>query len=153
MKPNKFFDRPIRILLAEDSPSDTQLTREALAAFESKIELAHVANGVEAVEYLRREGKYSQADQPDLFLLDLKMPLKDGCDVLREIKKDPELSAIPTIMLSTSVADEDVRDAYALGANCYIQKPIDFNHFQEVMLNIERFWLNTVRLPTEVEIP
>ena len=139
---------PIEILLVEDSPSDAELTVEALHEARVCNHLNIVSDGVQALEFLRRQGAFTQAPRPDLILLDLNLPRKDGREVLAEIKADPELKIIPVVVLTTSRADEDVLRAYALHANCYIPKPVDFQHFLQVVRNIETFWLSVVKLPT-----
>ena len=139
--------RPIEILLVEDSPSDAALTKEALEAGKIANNLYRVVDGVEAMEFLRQQGKYEKAPRPDLIMLDLNLPRKDGRDVLRELKKDPWLSIIPVIVLTTSHSDKDVLQSYQLNCNCYITKPVDFQHFIEVVKSIEQFWLTVVTLP------
>ncbi len=146
---NPQLGRPIEILLVEDSPSDTELTVEALAAAKVSNRLSTVEDGVQAMEFLRREGGYVQAPRPDLILLDLNLPRKDGREVLAEIKADERLKAIPVVVLTTSQAERDVLRAYALNANCYITKPVDFKQFLEVIKAIEDFWLTVVKLPAE----
>ncbi len=139
--------KPIEILLVEDSPSDAALTREALEAGKIANNLNHVVNGVAAMEYLRRQGKFAKAPRPDLIMLDLNLPRKDGREVLRELKNDPSLKIIPVIVLTTSRSDEDILRSYELNANCYITKPVDFQHFINVVKSIENFWLSVVTLP------
>ncbi len=139
--------RPIEILLVEDSPSDTELTVEALKSAKVSNRLSMVEDGVQAMEYLRRQGRYSQSPRPDLILLDLNLPRKDGREVLAELKADPTLKTIPVVVLTTSRADQDVVRAYSLHANCYITKPVDFQQFVGVVKNIENFWLSVVKLP------
>ncbi len=140
--------RPIEILLVEDSPSDTELTVEALEEGKIYNHLSIVEDGVQALEFLRRQGAYADAPRPDLILLDLNLPRKDGREVLAELKSDPDLKLIPVVVLTTSRADEDVLKAYSLHANCYILKPVDFKQFVEVVKHIENFWLSVVKLPT-----
>ncbi len=137
----------VEILLVEDSPGDIRLTQESLR--ESKIHnnLSVVADGVEAMAFLRREGKYAQAVRPDLILLDLNLPRKDGHEVLREIKSDDELKRIPVVVLTISAADEDILKTYDLHANCYITKPMDLEQFGKLVRSIEDFWLTIVKLP------
>jgi chemotaxis family two-component system response regulator Rcp1 len=142
--------RPVEILLVEDSPSDAALTVEALKAGKIANNLNRVADGVEALDYLRQRGKYAGAVRPDLVMLDLNLPRKDGRDVLRELKTDPSLKLIPVIVLTTSSADKDVLQSYELNANCYITKPVDFEHFIEVVKSIENFWLTVVTLPRKI---
>lgn len=139
--------KPIEILLVEDSPSDAELTVEALQEGKLYSHLSLVEDGVKALEFLRRQGEYEHAPRPDLILLDLNLPRKDGREVLGELKADPELKRIPVVVLTTSRADEDVLRAYSLHANCYIIKPVDFRRFLEVVKTIENFWLTVVRLP------
>jgi chemotaxis family two-component system response regulator Rcp1 len=139
--------RPIEILLVEDSPSDAKLTVEAIEAGKIVNNLSRVVDGVEAMEYLRQTGKFAKAARPDLIMLDLNLPRKDGRDVLRELKNDPSLKTIPIIVLTTSRADKDILQSYELNANCYITKPVDFEHFIEVVKTIEKFWLTVVTLP------
>ena len=141
--------RPVEILLVEDSPSDTELTIEALAAGKVCNNLSAVEDGVEAMAFLRREGPYADAPRPDLILLDLNLPRKDGREVLAEVKGDPDLKCIPVVVLTTSAAEQDVVRAYALHANCYITKPVDFRQFLGVVAAIENFWLMVVKLPKE----
>jgi CheY-like chemotaxis protein len=138
---------PIEILLVEDSPSDTELTVEALRDFKVRNHVSIVEDGVEAMKFLRREGPYAQAPRPDLIMLDLNLPRKDGREVLAEIKADESLKTIPVVVLTTSRADQDVLRSYQLNANCYINKPVDFNQFLEVVRSIEAFWLYVVTLP------
>ena len=140
--------RPVEILLVEDNPGDVRLTEEALK--EGKvINNIHLANdGVEAVSFLQQEGKYTNAVRPDLILLDLNLPKKDGREVLMEIKKDEELRRIPVVVLTTSRAEEDIIRTYDYHANCYITKPVDFEQFIKVVKSIEDFWLSVVKLPS-----
>jgi two-component system, chemotaxis family, response regulator Rcp1 len=142
--------RPIEILLVEDSPSDAKLTIEALKAGKIANNLNHVVDGVEAMEYLRQKGKFAKAPRPDLIMLDLNLPRKDGREVLAELKNDPSLKTIPIIVLTTSRSDKDVLQSYELNANCYITKPVDFPHFIEVVESIEQFWLTVVTLPRKI---
>jgi two-component system, chemotaxis family, response regulator Rcp1 len=139
--------RPIEILLVEDSPSDAALAMEALEQGKVANKLTHVEDGVEAMAYLRRQGKYAASARPDLIMLDLNLPRKDGREVLAELKSDPALKTIPVIVLTTSHADEDILRSYQLSANCYITKPVDFSQFIEVVRSIEQFWLTVVTLP------
>ena len=140
---------PIELLLVEDSEPDVRLTIEALREAKVKNRLWVVEDGVEALEFLRRQGRYADAPRPDLILLDLNLPRKDGRQVLKEIKADDSLKRIPVVVLTTSKSEEDVLRAYDLHANCYITKPVDFNRFMEVVKSIEDFWLTVVRLPDE----
>jgi CheY-like chemotaxis protein len=139
--------RPIEILLIEDSPSDAALTIEALQAGKIVNNLNLVADGVEAMAYLRKQGRFTESSRPDLIMLDLNLPKKDGREVLQELKSDPSLKLIPIIVLTTSRADKDVLRSYELSANCYITKPVDFQQFIDVVRSIERFWLSVVTLP------
>ena len=139
--------RPIEILLIEDSPSDAALTIEALQAGKIVNNLNRVADGVEAMAYLRKQGEFTESSRPDLIMLDLNLPKKDGREVLQELKSDPSLKLIPVIVLTTSRADKDVLQSYALNANCFITKPVDFQQFIDVVRSIERFWLSVVTLP------
>jgi len=141
--------RPIEILMVEDSPSDAQLTVEALHAAKVANRLSHVEDGVEALRFLRRQGPYADAPRPDLILLDLNLPRKDGREVLAELKRDPVLKVIPVVVLTTSRSEQDVLHSYQLHANCYIAKPVDFERFLEVVKTIEHFWLTIVTLPGE----
>jgi CheY-like chemotaxis protein len=139
--------RPVEILLVEDSPSDTELTVEALKEAKIRNHLSTVEDGVQAMEFLRRQGRFAQAPRPDLIMLDLNLPRKDGREVLAEIKSDPGLKLIPVVVLTTSRAEQDVLRAYQLSANCYITKPVDFDQFINVVRSIESFWLFVVTLP------
>jgi CheY-like chemotaxis protein len=140
--------RPIRLLHAEDSIGDAQLTRIALEEGEIPFDLAHVRDGLEALAYLRNEGRYASAPRPDLVLLDLNMPRMGGHEVLAKVKRDPALSSIPVIVLTTSNAPSDVALSYELHVNSYVRKPIDFDQFVKVMRCIEAFWLEAAVLPT-----
>lgn len=139
--------RAIDILLVEDSPSDVRLTREALK--EAKVlNMLHVAqDGMEALAFLRKQGQYASTPSPDLILLDLNLPKKDGREVLAEIKQDENLKRIPVVVLTTSRAEEDVVRSYNLHANAYVTKPVDLRQFLEVVRTIEAFWLAVVTLP------
>ncbi|MFZ1936239.1 MAG: response regulator [Thermoguttaceae bacterium] len=141
--------KPIELLLVEDSEPDVRLTIEALREAKVKNRLWVVEDGVEALDFLRRQGRHADAPRPDLILLDLNLPRKDGRQVLKEIKNDDSLKRIPVVVLTTSKSEEDVLRAYNLHANCYITKPVDFNRFMEVVKSIENFWLTVVRLPDE----
>jgi chemotaxis family two-component system response regulator Rcp1 len=142
-------EKPIEILLVEDSPSDTQLAIEALHSAKIANRLSHVEDGVEAMQFVRREGPYENVPRPDLILLDLNLPRKDGREVLAELKQDPKLKQIPVVILTTSKSEQDVLRSYSLHANCYITKPVDFAQFMEVVKSIEHFWLAVVTLPRE----
>ena len=139
----------VEVLLIEDSEPDVRLTIEALKEAKVRNRLSVVEDGVEAMDFLTRQGPYADAPRPDLILLDLNLPRKDGRQVLEEIKQDPSLRRIPVVVLTTSRAEEDVLRAYDLHANCYITKPVDFNQFMEVVKSIEHFWLAVVTLPKE----
>src|ERR1700738_2795244 len=140
---------PIEILLVEDSPGDVRLTREAFRDAKVHINLHVASDGAEAMDFLNREGKHSDALRPDLFLLDLNLPTKDGREVLDEIKQSPVLKSIPVVILTTSASDEDILRSYRLHANCYITKPVDLKGFLEVVKSIASFWLSGVKLPHE----
>ena len=140
---------PIEILLVEDSPADVDLTREALEDAKVHNSLHVASDGVEALAFLRREGRYADAPHPDLILLDLNLPKKDGREVLAEIKADPLLRRIPVVVLTTSEAEQDILQSYDLHANCYVTKPVDLDAFIHVVRSIEDFWLAIVRLPSE----
>jgi two-component system, chemotaxis family, response regulator Rcp1 len=142
--------RSIEILLVEDNPGDVELTREALDVAMVANRLHVVDNGADAIEFLLRQGRFINAPQPDIILLDLNLPNKDGREVLSEIKADANLAQIPVVILTTSQDDEDILRAYQLHANCYITKPIDFNQFLRIVSAIEEFWLRVVRLPRKV---
>jgi len=141
------FASPVEILLVEDSPGDVRLTIEALREAKVRNNLRVVGDGVEAMAYLHKQPPYTKAARPDLVLLDLNLPRKDGREVLAEIKTDPELMTIPVVVLTTSRAEEDIMRAYEFHANCYISKPVDFQQFLIVVRSIESFWLTIVKLP------
>jgi chemotaxis family two-component system response regulator Rcp1 len=138
---------PVEILLVEDNAGDVRLTREALHEGKVYSNLHWAKDGVEALEFLRREGKFTAAPRPDIILLDLNLPKKDGREVLAEIKADDQLKQIPVVVLTTSKAEEDIIRSYALHANCYITKPVDLDKFILVVKSIDRFWLTVVTLP------
>jgi two-component system, chemotaxis family, response regulator Rcp1 len=138
---------PIEILLVEDNPGDVRLTREALKEGKVYSNLHTVKDGVEAMEFLRRQGKFSDVPRPDIILLDLNLPKKDGREVLQEIKTDSSLKRIPVVVLTTSKAEEDVLRTYNLHANCYVTKPVDLEKFMVVVKTIDVFWLTVVTLP------
>lgn len=140
--------RLIDILLVEDNPGDARLAKEALKDAKVRNNLHWVEDGVEAIAFLRREGKYTDAPRPDVILLDLNLPKKDGREVLAEVKEDGDLKRIPVVILTVSDAEEDIIKTYNLHANCYIRKPLDLDRFIEVVKSIEEFWLTIVRLPT-----
>lgn len=139
--------KPIDILLVEDNPGDADLAREALGDSKIKNNLFVVEDGVEAMDFLRNLGEYADAPRPDLVLLDLNLPRKDGRTVLGEIKSDESLKMIPVVILTTSRDEEDILRSYNLHANCYITKPIDLDQFLKVVKSIENFWLTIVKLP------
>lgn len=139
--------KAINILLVEDNPGDIELTKEAFAQGEITSTIEVVTDGEQAMAFLRKEGGYASATTPDIILLDLNLPKKDGRKVLSEIKSDDQLKKIPTIILTTSQADEDVNNAYENHANCYIRKPVDMEQFIHVARRIEEFWLSIVKLP------
>jgi two-component system, chemotaxis family, response regulator Rcp1 len=138
---------PVKILLVEDNPGDARLATEALKEGKVHNKLYHVADGVEAVAFLRREGEYASAPRPDLILLDLNLPRKDGREVLAEIKEDAGLRVIPVVVMTTSAAERDLIKSYDLHANAYVVKPIDLDQFTQVVQAIENFWFTIVKLP------
>ena len=139
--------RAVEILLVEDNPGDVGLTRETLKDSKLLNHMTVVGDGVEAMALLRREGKYADTIRPDLILLDLNLPKKDGREVLREIKSDEQLRRIPVVVLTTSSAEQDILKTYDLHANCYITKPVNLDQFTEVVKAIEEFWFTIVKLP------
>lgn len=139
--------RPIEILMVEDNPGDVRLTREALKGAKVSNTLRVVEDGAAALDFLYQRGDYGDAPRPDLILLDLNLPKKNGREVLEEIKQDAQLKTIPVVILTTSQAEEDVVRAYSLHANCYITKPVDFAQFTKIVRTIEDFWLSIVTLP------
>jgi CheY-like chemotaxis protein len=139
--------RAIEILLVEDNPGDATLTVETFEQGHLRNNLHVVEDGVEAMAYLRQEDNFTDAPRPDLILLDLNLPRKDGRQVLQEIKNDDELKTIPVVVLTTSAADEDIHRSYGLHANCYIRKPINLKQFVNVVEGIEQFWFTIVTLP------
>ncbi len=148
MGPGTQLGRPIEILLVEDSPSDAALTIEALQEGHVLNNLHVVQDGEAAMEFLRRQGKYESSARPDLILLDLNLPKKDGREVLAEIKAEPGLRCIPVVVLTTSKDEADVLAAYGRFANCYLTKPVDLDEFIEMVRSIDSFWLNIVTLPS-----
>ncbi len=140
---------PIEVLLVEDNPGDAQLTRIALEESKISVNLNVVEDGVEAMAFLRKQEKYAGVPHPDIVLLDLNLPRKDGREVLAEIKTDAALKRIPVVVLTTSQAEEDILRAYNLAANCYITKPVDFDQFVKIVQSIENFWFAIVKLPPE----
>jgi CheY-like chemotaxis protein len=137
----------IDILMVEDNPGDARLTEEALKESKVYTNLEHVRDGVEAMEFLRKEGRFGDAPTPDIILLDLNLPRKDGRQVLAELKAIPRLKNIPVVVLTTSEAEQDIVKSYELHANCYITKPVDLDKFVEIIHGIENFWLSIVKLP------
>jgi CheY-like chemotaxis protein len=137
----------IEILLVEDSPDDADLTIDALREGKVRNRITHVEDGVEAMAYLRRQGKHAAAPRPDLVLLDLNLPRKNGREVLAEIKQDPALRRIPVVVMTSSDDEKDILAAYNLHVNCYVTKPVDLDQFIRVVKSIEHFWLSIVKLP------
>jgi CheY-like chemotaxis protein len=146
---NAALGRPVEILLVEDNPGDVDLTRETLQDSKLLNHMNVVGNGVEAMAYLRRQGKYAEATRPDLVLLDLNLPKKNGREVLAEVKADDQLRRIPVVVLTTSCAEQDILQTYDLHANCYITKPVNLDQFSAVVRAIEEFWFTIVKLPPE----
>ena len=140
--------KPVEILLVEDNEGDVRLTREALREGKVHNRLNVALDGVEALQFLRREPPFADAPRPDIILLDLNMPRKDGREVLEEIKADPDLRRIPVVILTTSSAEEDILKGYDLHVNCYITKPVDMDQFINVVKAIDTFWFNVVSLPS-----
>ena len=144
---NSRMGAPVEILLVEDNPGDVRLAREALKENKVRNNLHVIEDGESAIAFLRKQGKYQNATRPDLILLDLNLPKKDGREVLAEIKADHDLKRIPVVMLTISKAEEDIVRAYDLHVNCYITKPIDLDQFIKVVRSVEDFWLTIVKLP------
>jgi chemotaxis family two-component system response regulator Rcp1 len=142
--------KPMEVLLVEDSPGDVRLTREALKDAKVHINLHIASDGIEAMAFLKREGHYVTVPRPDLILLDLNLPKKDGREVLEEIKRNPVLKSIPVVILTTSASEADILRSYLLHANCYITKPVDLKGFLDVVKSIDNFWLSVVKLPREM---
>ena len=140
-------DKPVEVLLAEDNPGDVMLTKKALKRGKLANNLHVVTDGVEALSFLRHQGEYADAPRPDLVLLDLNMPRKDGQEVLEELKNDPELRRIPVVILTSSESEEDIVKSYELNANAYLTKPVDFDGFVEIVDRLEDFWFQVVKLP------
>jgi CheY-like chemotaxis protein len=138
---------PINILLVEDNPGDARLTKETLKDSKVANTLHHVKDGVEAMAFLRQEGEFAGMPRPDIVLLDLNLPRKDGREVLGELKADPDLRHIPVVVITTSEAESDIMRSYELHANCYITKPVDLDKFIKIVHGIEDFWLSVVKLP------
>lgn len=139
--------QPIEVLLVEDDPGDVLMTREAFEDYKIANRLSVVSNGEDAIAYLRRQGQFADAPTPDLVLLDLNLPRRDGREVLSDIKGDPDLRRIPVVILTTSDAEEDVIAAYDLHANAYVRKPVDFEQFVSAVRAIDDFFITVVRLP------
>jgi two-component system, chemotaxis family, response regulator Rcp1 len=139
----------VSVLLVEDNPGDVRLTIEALRDVKLHNQLNVVHDGVEAIAFLRREGAYANAPRPDLILLDLNLPRKDGREVLEEIKNDDDLKRIPVVVLTTSSSEKDILESYNLHANCYITKPVDLGQFLTIVKSIQNFWFSIVKLPPE----
>lgn len=139
--------QPIKILLVEDNSADARLVMEVFKDFKIKNKIYHTKDGVEAIDFLYKNKNYRNAPQPDIILLDLNLPKKDGREVLKEIKKDHDLKSIPVVILTTSNSEDDIIKTYSNHANCYITKPVDFEPFVNVLKSIEKFWLNMVKLP------
>ncbi|AGB32948.1 response regulator receiver protein [Natrinema pellirubrum DSM 15624] len=142
---------PARILLVEDNPGDVRLTKEAFKQGRIENDLYVVSDGTEALEFLSKHGEYADVPRPDLILLDLNLPGKDGEDVLEDLKADPKLQSIPVIVLTSSRAEEDIARSYELHANAYLTKPVDPDEFIETVRAFEKFWFSVVRLPPEVD--
>lgn len=143
------FGRPVEILLVEDNPGDVRLTQESFKESKVRNTLHVVRDGVEALAFLRGGGEYADAPRPDLILLDLNLPKKDGREVLAEIKEDPDLKRIPVVVLTISKAEEDILKSYNLHANCYITKPVDLEQFYKIVKAVEEFWFTIVKLPPD----
>ena len=142
-------EKPIEILLVEDNAADVRLTEEALKEGKVRNHLHVARDGMEALDFLHRQGKFKDATRPDLILLDLNLPRRDGREVLADIKNDPGLKMIPVVVLTTSSAEADILKSYKLHANCYITKPVDLEQFVNVVKSIDDFWLTVVKLPSE----
>lgn len=141
--------RPVEVLLVEDNHADVDLTREILEPGPMRLNLSVVTDGIQALDFLRGRGECARTTRPDLILLDLNLPRKNGWEVLLEIKDDPNLRLIPVVVLTSSDAEADVVRSYDLGANCYVIKPGSLRAFQDTMKAVERFWFTTVRLPSD----
>lgn len=140
---------PIEILLVEDNPGDVRLTQEAVREAKIRNTLNVVNDGEQAIAYVRRQGPYADRRRPDLILLDLNLPRKDGREVLQDLKSDPDLHRIPVVVLTSSAAEQDILRTYDLYANAYVTKPVDLEQFMRVVSSIQDFWLNIVKLPPE----
>ena len=141
---------PIEVLLVDDSPGDVRLTQEAFKDVKVQVNLHVALDGVEAMAFLARQGNHSTAPRPDLILLDLNLPKKDGREVLSELKQSPSLKTIPVVILTTSASEADIHGSYQHHANCYITKPVDLEGFLKVVKSIDSFWLSVVQLPREI---
>ncbi|HTW29841.1 MAG TPA: response regulator [Acetobacteraceae bacterium] len=139
--------KPLSVLLIEDNPGDAELTREILEERKLRVAITVVDNGPDALAYLLRQAPHVQAELPDLILLDLNLPRMDGRQVLSEIKKHADLCTIPVVILTSSDAERDIVKSYALGANCYVTKPVGLEAFQTIVRDVEKFWLTVVKLP------
>jgi chemotaxis family two-component system response regulator Rcp1 len=144
--------KAVNILLVEDNPGDVRLTKEALRDAKVRNTMETVPDGVEAMAFLRKEGRYQHSTRPDLILLDLNLPKKSGLEVLKEVKADEDLRSIPVVVLTTSQAEQDIVKSYDLHANAYIAKPVELSQFITVVKAIEDFWLEIVRLPANGEL-
>jgi two-component system, chemotaxis family, response regulator Rcp1 len=142
----------INVLLVEDSPGDVRLTKEAFKDAKMLIKLHVASDGAQAMAFLKREGEHAAVPRPDLILLDLNLPKKDGREVLEEIKESPTLKSIPVVILTTSASQSDILKSYQLHANCYITKPVDLDGFLKVVKSIDSFWLSVVKLPRETNL-
>lgn len=143
--------RPANFLLVEDNPGDVRLTQEALKNHKVQNNLYVATDGEEAMAFLRKQGKYKDVPRPDIILLDLNLPRKDGREVLAEIKSEPSLKTIPVVIISSSEAEQDIIKSYNLNANCYVTKPVNFDQFIKVVQSINDFWLTIVKLPGSFE--
>ena len=144
--------REVKILLVEDDPGDVELTKEVLFESKLRLKLEVAENGLQAMEYLRKQGEYKDATSPDLILLDLNMPVKGGRETLEEIKTNQKLKHIPVVILTTSDSNLDIIKSYTAGANCYVSKPVDLSEFQKIVSAIENFWFSIVKLPENENI-
>jgi two-component system, chemotaxis family, response regulator Rcp1 len=144
-------DMPVQVLLVEDSPGDVRLTQEAFRDANKAIQLHVVVDGVEAMAFLKHEGAHVHAPRPDLILLDLNLPKMDGREVLAHIKEDESLKLIPTVILTTSDAEADIVKSYQLQANCYLNKPVQLDAFENLVKSINDFWLTKVKLPQQTQ--
>jgi CheY-like chemotaxis protein len=149
--PGSYSGRLADFLLVEDNPGDVRLTQEALKSHKVQNNLHVVTDGEEAMLFLRRQGKYKDAPRPDVILLDLNLPKKDGREVLAEIKSDPLLKTIPVVVITSSEAEQDVVRSYDLNANCYVTKPVNFDQFVKVVQSVSEFWLTIVKLPSNLD--